>query len=168
MAVPPEGAGRTCAATDRPHGGEELMIGAACPEQDPFAPGVSSALDVLWELVHGHRGSAPRRASPSGAGAARFLYPCLDGGCDRRVGADRGRERLDRGQAAEIGGLREQTLAENGDGARRRRAAAIGERLLALGSGGRDGRRWTSSRTARAGSPRTDRADDRAVLTRSP
>jgi D-sedoheptulose 7-phosphate isomerase len=103
------------------------------PTSDPFVRQelIETLYHVLWELVHVFL--EHRETSPVDAGAASFLYPFLGGATD----VDAVREDVRRSieaKAAEIGALRERTLAENALG---RVADAIrGARVLALGNGG--------------------------------
>ena len=123
------------------------------PTDDPFIRQelIETLYHVLWELVHVFL--EHREKSVVGAGAASFLYPFLS---DETTDFDAVREDVRRSieaKAAEIGALREQTLAEN-DARRRRgrdpRRACPRARQRRLGDR-RDGRR---RRPARAGPPR--------------
>ena len=139
------------------------------PTDDPFIRQelIETLYHVLWELVHvflEHREAVAR----SGAGAASFLYPFLDGGSTDLDAVREDVRRSIEAKALEIGALREQTLRENADvlearrrGRSRRRAAARA-RQRRLGDR-RDGRRRRLR--APAGGAALDLTDDPAVLT---
>ena len=118
------------------------------PTTDPFVGQelVETLYHILWELVHvffEHRGLlAGRSPGPShDAGAASFLYPFLaqaEHDLKRVVAEVRCSVTS---KAAEIGGLREQTLTENRHGLLQaaealRHAFDRGGKLLVMGNGG--------------------------------
>ena len=107
---------------------------------------------VLWELVHVFFDHLPGQGR--GTGASSFLYPFL-GEQETDLGAVLEDVRASAlAKAAEIGTLREQTLAENAEtiaaaAAALRACFAAGGKLLALGNGGSaTDARMTSSRTS--------------------
>jgi D-sedoheptulose 7-phosphate isomerase len=123
---------------------------------------IETLYHVLWELVHVFL--EHREKSPVGAGAASFLYPFLgDGESDLGAVREDVRRSIE-AKAAEIGALREQTLAENAldDAAE----AVRGARVLALGNGGSATDAMDVVADLRARGVRAlDLTDDPAVLT---
>jgi D-sedoheptulose 7-phosphate isomerase len=118
------------------------------PASDPFVRQelVETLYHVLWELVHvffEHRGLLQGRTprATHDAGASSFLYPFLDERESRLEPVLDDVRRSVLMKSAEIGALREQTIADNGD-VLVAAAAALAERfdaggkLLALGNGG--------------------------------
>jgi D-sedoheptulose 7-phosphate isomerase len=106
----------------------------APPTNDPFIRQelIETLYHVLWELVHVFL--EHREKSVVGGGAASILYPFLDDAVTDLDAVRADVQRSIEAKAAEIGGLREQTLAEN---ALTEVADAIrGARVLALGNGG--------------------------------
>lgn len=118
------------------------------PGDDPFVRQelAETAYHVLWELVHvffEHRGLlAGRSAGPvHDTGASSFLYPFLG---ERERDLDAILDDVRRSvlmKAAEVGELREQTLADNAEqlasaAAALRARLDAGGKLLALGNGG--------------------------------
>ena len=156
----------------------------APPGADPFVDQelVESLYHVLWELVHvffDHRGLLEgREAGPvHDAGPSSFLYPFLaEGEHDVESVIDDVRRSVLM-KAAEVGGLREQTLTENAEvliaaAADLRRRLDAGGKVLAFGNGGSatdamdlvadfraaPGRAWPSRRAL-------DLTEDPAILT---
>ena len=121
---------------------------------------IETLYHVLWELVHVFL--EHREGSPVDAGAASFLYPFLGGTTDLDAVRADVRRSIEL-KAAEIGALREQTLAENADALA---AAAVPGRVLALGNGGSatDAMDLVADLRAR-GRRALDLTDDPAVLT---
>jgi D-sedoheptulose 7-phosphate isomerase len=126
--------------------GAEWEFGSS--EDDPFVRQelVETLYHVLWELVHvffEHRGLlGGREAGPvHDTGASSFLYPFLSEGekdLEAVLGDVRQSALL---KAAEVGGLREQTLGDNRDAiaaaaVELRRRLDEGGRVLAFGNGG--------------------------------
>jgi D-sedoheptulose 7-phosphate isomerase len=106
------------------------------PTDDPFIRQelIETLYHVLWELVHVFL--EHREAMPVDAGAASFLYPFLAGSSDLDAVHDDVRRSIET-KAAEIGRLREQTLAENDLATVAANLKGPGPfRFLALGNGG--------------------------------
>jgi D-sedoheptulose 7-phosphate isomerase len=146
------------------------------PTPDPFvAQELAETLyHVLWELVHVFFDHLPGQGR--GTGASSFLYPFL-GEQETDLGAVLEDVRASAlAKAAEIGALREQTLAENAGAIAAaagvlRGCFAAGGKLLALGNGGSatdamdvvaDFRAPLIDRPARAA---IDLTEDSAILT---
>ena len=137
------------------------------PTDDPFIRQelIETLYHVLWELVHvflDHRGT-----SSVGAGAAGFLYPFLGEGTADLDAVREDVRRSIEAKAAEIGALREQTLAENDLAAIAANLKGPGPfRLLALGNGGSatDAMDFVADARAR-GLRALDLTDDPAILT---
>ncbi len=137
------------------------------PTDDPFIRQelIETLYHVLWELVHvflDHRGT-----SSVGAGAAGFLYPFLGEGTTDLDAVRSDVRRSIEAKAAEIGALREQTLAENDLAAIAANLKGPGPfRLLALGNGGSATDAMDLVADARARGLRAlDLTDDPAILT---
>jgi D-sedoheptulose 7-phosphate isomerase len=136
------------------------------PTEDAFVRQelVETLYHVLWELVHvflEHR----ETAGSSGAGAAGFLYPFLEGGTSDLAAVTDDVRRSIEAKAEEIATLREATLTENA-AVLADAAAAIRGRVLALGNGGSatDAIDVVADLRAR-GRRALDLTDDPAVLT---
>jgi D-sedoheptulose 7-phosphate isomerase len=138
------------------------------PTDDPFIRQelIETLYHVLWELVHVFL--EHREKAVVGGGAASFLYPFLDAA---PADFDAVREDVRRSieaKAAEIGALREQTLAESAEPLAAAVAAIAGRgaRVLALGNGGSatDAMDLVADLRVR-GHRALDLTDDPAVLT---
>jgi D-sedoheptulose 7-phosphate isomerase len=132
------------------------------PTDDPFIRQelIETLYHVLWELVHVFL--EHREGSAVDAGAASFLYPFLGGSSDLDAVREDVRRSIE-AKAAEIGALRERTLAENDLAAV---ARAVTGRVLALGNGGSATDAMDVVADLRARGVRAlDLTDDPAVLT---
>ena len=125
------------------------------PTDDPFIRQelIETLYHVLWELVHVF--IEHRERSQVGAGAARFLYPFLGGGTSDLEAVREDVRRSIEAKAAEIGALREQTLAENASVLAAAAAALRRAGCSRSATAARRPTRWTSSPTCgRAGGAR--------------
>jgi D-sedoheptulose 7-phosphate isomerase len=136
------------------------------PTSEPFVRQelIETLYHVLWELVHVFIEHREQREDD--AGASGFLYPFLGSGGQDLSAVTEDVRRSVEAKAAEIGALREQTLAENAAVLEGAAQALRGRRVLALGNGGSATDAMDLVADLRAAGRRAlDLTDDPAILT---
>ena len=126
------------------------------PTDDPFVRQelVETLYHVLWELVHVFLEHRDRSPVGRGRGALPVSVPGRRGAADLDAVREDVRRSIE-AKAAEIGALREQTLARERGGAARRRGVAGPAACSRWATAARRPTRWTSSPTCgRAGGAR--------------